>query len=263
MPSPAPNGHPGTIDEVVLALDQIIAQSIQTRSRQGYFAALYRVVTVAVRDGIRHGGDFEDGARMERLDVAFANRYLAAWNRHQQGLAPARCWSVAFAAAGARRPIILQHLLLGMNAHINHDLGIAAATVCPGEEILGLERDFMAINAVFAGLVDQMRREICALSPWIRLVDKFSGDADDALVNFSMRKARDAAWEMALRLAPLDPDSWEPELDACDRRWEMLGNLVAHPPGLLAKAALLVVRARECGNVERVIQTLNRTAPGA
>ena len=263
MPSPAPDPHPCTIDEVVIALDQIIAQSIQTRSRQGYFAALYRVVTVAVRDGIRSGGVFEDGARMERLDVAFVNRYLAAWQRRQQGLAPARCWEVAFAATGSRRPIILQHLLLGMNAHINYDLGIAAASVCPGEEIRGLERDFMAINTVLAGLVEQVRREIGALSPWIRVVDKLSGRADDALVNFSMKRARDAAWELALCLAPLDPEAWEPELDKWDRHWELLGQLVAHPPGLLAQAALLVVRVRECGDVARVIQVLNRTAPGA
>ena len=51
----------------------------------------------------------------------------------------AQCWSVAFHAAHRRPPIIFQHLLLGMNAHINLDLGIACAEVAPGPAIDDLE----------------------------------------------------------------------------------------------------------------------------
>ena len=41
-----------TIDEVISALDTIVQQSYDKASRLGYFAALYRRVTCAVRDGI-------------------------------------------------------------------------------------------------------------------------------------------------------------------------------------------------------------------
>ena len=41
-----------TIDEVILQLDDIIARSIREQSRLGYFAALYRKVTIKVKEGI-------------------------------------------------------------------------------------------------------------------------------------------------------------------------------------------------------------------
>ena len=66
-----------TIDEVISALDDILAISKVKKSRAGYFAALYRKVTLAVKNGIA-SGIYEDGKRMEKLDVIFANRYLAA-----------------------------------------------------------------------------------------------------------------------------------------------------------------------------------------
>ena len=66
-----------TIDDVVAALDAIIQRAWDEQSRLGYFAALYRRVTRAVRDGIAKG-QFSDGPLMEKLDVVFASRYLDA-----------------------------------------------------------------------------------------------------------------------------------------------------------------------------------------
>jgi hypothetical protein len=67
-----------TIDEVIARLDDIIADCKQRQSRIGYFAALYRRMTVEVQTGIAQK-NFEDGNRMEQLDVIFANRYLQAY----------------------------------------------------------------------------------------------------------------------------------------------------------------------------------------
>jgi len=74
-----------------------------------------------VKEGIA-AGRFDDGPRMERLDVTFANRYLEALNRFRRGESPTPCWLLSFEAAATWPPIVLQHLLLGMNAHINFDL---------------------------------------------------------------------------------------------------------------------------------------------
>ena len=56
------------IDEIIGRLTEIIETSIKTKSRQGYFAALYRKVTIKVREGIEQNY-FDDGERMERFDV--------------------------------------------------------------------------------------------------------------------------------------------------------------------------------------------------
>jgi hypothetical protein len=87
-----------TLDEVVARLDQILAETIQNRSRLAYFASLYRSMTLAVKAGIR-AGRFQDGARMEVLDVAFAQRYVDAYDAHKQGRRPTGSWAVAFRAA--------------------------------------------------------------------------------------------------------------------------------------------------------------------
>lgn len=64
-----------TIDEVIQLLQEIIQQSITEKSTKGYFAVLYLKVTQKVKEGIQNG-TFENGPRMEKLDVIFANRYI-------------------------------------------------------------------------------------------------------------------------------------------------------------------------------------------
>lgn len=75
---PLPRIPPVTkIDEVVDAIQSIVDWSISTSSRLGYFAALYKRITIAVRTALEQGA-FENGQRMERFDVAFASRYFDA-----------------------------------------------------------------------------------------------------------------------------------------------------------------------------------------
>jgi hypothetical protein len=69
-----------TIDEVISQLETIIQNAIKSNSRAGYFAALYHKVTSRVKEGIQ-AGEFENGTRMEQLDVIFANRYIIAYNQ--------------------------------------------------------------------------------------------------------------------------------------------------------------------------------------
>ena len=117
---------PGTtIDSILAQLSAIIADSEKTNSRLGYFAALYYKVTASVKDGIAKGR-FGDGPRMEKLDVIFASRYLDALAAWKAGKPLTESWRLAFDASKQSNLLVLQHLLLGMSAHINLDLGIAA-----------------------------------------------------------------------------------------------------------------------------------------
>src|SRR5512146_355430 len=141
-----------TIDDVIHALDGIIDWAWDHKSRAGYFAALYRRVTRSVKEGIANGR-FQNGPRMEKLDVSFANRYLQAHEQFRAGRRPTSSWQVAFHGASHWYPIVVQQLLVGINAHINLDLGIAAAQTAPGDQLPGLQTDFNQINAVLADLV--------------------------------------------------------------------------------------------------------------
>lgn len=245
-----------SIDDVVARLDSIIAETVKDSSRLAYFASLYRVMTIAVKEGIT-SGLFQDGARMEALDIAFAQRYLDAYEAHRLGRKPTGAWAVSFRAADSPWPMILQHLLLGINAHINLDLGIAAARTSPGTEIKALQHDFDQINSIIAALTDGVQREIDELSPLIRLLDRFGRQAGEWLANFSVSVARKGAWDLATRLAPLPLERQEPLIIHRDTVVHGLGERVWRP-GRIAGAVAVVGGLLEVKDVAKVAQVLER-----
>ncbi len=250
---PIPTALPQTIDEVIAHLDQVIEWCIRANSRLGYFATLYRNVTVKVRADIA-AGRFEDGPRMERLDVVFANLYLDALYKFWRGQPTAACWDVAFRAARRRTPIILQHLLLGMNAHINLDLAHAAVQTS-GSALPGLERDFYEITTVLHEMIDDVQARVAHVSPWLRIMDRAGGRTDEQLCAFAIGKARDQAWSMAEELAIVPPDEFARKLAAHDQVVAALGRRI-RSPGRVLGAALYLVRARESRPVPEVIAAL-------
>jgi len=245
-----------SIHEVISRLDDIAQQAFIERDRVGFFAVVYRAVTAAVQRGIAEGR-FEDGPRMERLDVVFANRYLAAVHAHRTGETPTNSWRVAFAMAPSHRAVILQHLLLAMNAHINLDLAIAAAEVCPGNAIAGLERDFNEINTVLSSLETGVEREVCSLSPWIDRLDHVEPGAGRVVANFSIDRARACSWEGAKRLAFLSGNARDAAIAAIDAEVALLAHLIAHPVGVVINANLILVRLRETWDARKVIAVLS------
>jgi Family of unknown function (DUF5995) len=248
---------PKTIDEVLAELDQNILRARNEKSRLGYFATLYRNVTLNVKQGIANGF-FEDGARMEKLDVTFAGRYLAALQSYRAQQNTSRCWLVAFQTADQWSPIILQQLLIGMNAHINFDLGIAAQAVAPGSELASLKTDFNRINDILAGMVQKVRSDVEEVSPWIKLLDAYASQTEDRLIDFSMSKARASAWLVANMVNSTPADKLGRELEILDEGVAKLGGLIASPKGFLFNLGLRIIRVRESNDVPHVIDVLSQ-----
>jgi hypothetical protein len=217
-----------TIDEVIARLDAIVADSIRRGDRLGYFPALYARVTRAIRDAIQRK-QFDDNARMERLDVIFANRYLAAYDAYRSGEIPSRSWLLAFNAARRADLIVLQHLLVGMNAHINLDLGVAAARVAPGKALPGLLDDFNRINDILAALTPVIEQELDQASPGFRILTSIAPRLELKIVGLGMREARNAAWKLAQELAPLAPGGQTVEMGERDGEATLLGQGILAP----------------------------------
>ena len=243
-----------TIDEVVERLDAIIGSSKSKGSRLGYFPALYRKVTIEVKDRIS-SGFFDDGERMERLDVIFANRYVRALHRYESGERPTEVWLFAFDVTRQWWPIVLQHLLLGINAHINLDLGIAAVRTVGPTGLPALHDDFNRINKALADLVGGVQRELAEIWPTLRIMDRFLGGVDNAIVNFSMDEARYAAWNFATHLATLEKVAQEAEIRRHDAEMLELAQLVRYP-GFFLGAVTKIVRLGERGDVRDIIEIL-------
>ncbi len=243
-----------SIDDVVTQLDYLIQTARRENSRLGYFPALYRKVTLKVQTGIRDGW-FENAERMEQLDVMFANRYLEAIERRHNGLSHSRAWRVAFDAGRSWWPLVLQHLLLGMNAHINLDLGVAAAKMAPGDQLQEIRNDFFRINAILASLIQEVKDELSQIWPLLRFLDQLAGTTEDVIINFSVSRARESAWLLAERLAFAAPSERAELIDRVDR-WAAAFGRVIWKPGFPFRALHPLIRLGERGSVSEIIDIL-------
>lgn len=244
-----------TIGEVLDQLDAIVEIARERETADGYFAALYRRVTAEVEARISRGA-FEDGDRMARFDVEFASRYVEAWSAYERSLPLTKVWQTAFDCRSDYWPLVLQHLLVGMNAHINLDLGISAAVVAPGAAIGALRNDFDQINDVLCEMVENVQERLAAVWPALRGIDRVCGDADEAVVHFSIRRARAQAWELAVALAGTASDAERAlRIASVDTAMAALGRRILNP-GVKLRLALGAVRIREQGTVAQKLGVL-------
>lgn len=186
-----------TIPDVLERLDDIVHTSRRQLSRRGYFAAMYRVMTQRILDGV-DAGRFRNADQLVRLDVRFARFYFDALEK------PSKPWRLAMDALDHERVGILQHLLLGMNAHINLDLSQAVAEV-GGVLDEELKHDYDVINDILAELSDDVQGVLNDHSPGLRSLDEDLGRFDERLFNWSARKARTGAWQNASLLRVAGP----------------------------------------------------------
>jgi hypothetical protein len=251
-----------TLDEVIANINTVIEWSIASSSRLGYFAALYKRITVAVKTAVSDGV-FEDGPRLARLDVAFANRYFDALNGyfHPDTYAkPTRSWRVTFDAAARVEPIMLQHMLAGVNAHIGLDLGIVAQAIDTATR--DMKTDFDRINAVLASQVSGIIADIDELSPALADVYVVLMQNEIFLIDQAVTNFRDDAWRFATILA-IEPGFVRPvTIRLRDVTVAGQGVLMYDPPGLvgLIRAAVAAVAARESRDVVHNIRVLDQIA---
>jgi hypothetical protein len=156
------------------------------------FNGMYLRVTEAVRDALP---TFEDPGFVQRLDVLFAEFYFQAYDAAAASAWVSKAWAPLFARRAEHR-LALQFAITGMNAHINNDLAHALVLTW-GELGLGdaQRRDYEKVN----GILEQVEQELKAplSDALIADVDTVFGRADDFLALWSIREARDQAWERA------------------------------------------------------------------
>lgn len=244
-----------TIDEVIAQLDHIIDWAIDESNRIGYFACLYRKVTVAVQKGIR-AGQFEDGARMERLDVIFANRFLEAFRQYKTREACTSSWLLTFQQTKAWKPVVVQHLMLGMNAHINLDLGVAAAQTMRGQPIEAIKADFFKINDILIRLIDEVQDQLAKIFPLLRRIDVL-GRFDEIIAEAGIDLARAQAWSIAQAFADYPEADWEEKIQELDQKILKTGRHILQPgKGWLIQAGLFAIRLGEYHSIGKKIAFL-------
>jgi hypothetical protein len=247
---------PTTIDDVIDEFDEILDWATKEKTPLGYFPAVYRGVTCTVRDEIA-AGNFDDNERMTRFDICFANRYLEAFHGWKaKGRNVTGSWAASFDAADNDDLTILQHLLLGVNAHMNLDLGCAASTIAPGTSLPSLEPDFLRINTILDRLVDHDRLVVDELSPTLRALDRF-GPLSDHFVDLDIQLRRQRSWEVAETLAPLTGAAHTKQVGVVDARVVGQSHHVIKP-GVLFEVLVEEVKVHEEKDAAVVINALRQ-----
>lgn len=242
------------INGVLLELDKIIAQCEKEGSRQAYFAVLYRQMTDAIRSGIS-GDIFENASRMEKLDVIFAKRYINAWYCYRNASPCSLSWQTAFDACEKNNLTVVQHLVLGINTHINLDLSIAAAETAPGQDIFKMRADYDRINDIIANAANNLQIKLEKIWWPMKLLMRISNNRHKAVINFSILKARQTAWASAAAMALTEGPAEKNYIAGLDNTVVAVANGIINP-GIWAGSLLKIVHWAEERDVRKIISLL-------
>jgi len=195
-------------------------------------------------------GRFDDGERMDKFATVFATRYVNAFRR---SIPRPACWQASWDVAGDQGLLIVQHLLLGINAHVNYDLPQAVVAVARDTgDLASVRGDFDAVNDVLAATSVGVLKDLDRVSRWVSEAAALGGDR---VFRFSLRVAREQAWAAAQRLYPLDGPSEQAYLVELDRLVSVLAYLITHPT-LPGSVLVPVARRFEQHDPHKVIAAL-------
>lgn len=157
---PCQRGAPVCLAILVSEMQRRARVLVAACSHDAPFAVTYEQMTAAIAAAAKDG-QFKNPALMTLFTAWFANKYLTAfdaWRAGNHGAVPA-AWQTAFTAADEHSVSALGDLLLGMNAHITHDLPSAVAAVMrqPGtQENPDYARVNQIIVAISQGVLSQL-----------------------------------------------------------------------------------------------------------
>jgi|SRR5579875_4232482 len=190
-----------TIDEVIARLRAVNSQLPGTDG-VACFNRMYLEVTLGVAEHVENGA-FADPTWLSRLDVVFANRYLAATDAGAP-LSPGQPspWQPLLEARSNAGIEPIQFALAGMNVHINFDLPLAVVATCTELGTAPTDDDHHADYQRVDQLLDAAEQSVRESfeSSAARQADQHVAAVTNLVCNWSINEARDIAWDTALAL---------------------------------------------------------------
>lgn len=187
-------------------LETLAAAWAQAGDRRSLFAHAYAAMTSAMRSGIG-SGEFRDRDWVNRLIEVFMGYYLRAADDARAGRLCPTIWAEAFAACDREDENPLTLVMLGINAHINHDLVFALRDVLDDWPALdemaraGRYADYTEVNHVIARSIDGVQDLVLDPAlPAFELIDASLGRADEWAFTRLVSRWRQEVWEDSVRL---------------------------------------------------------------
>jgi Family of unknown function (DUF5995) len=237
-----------TLDDVHQMMARCTETAREENSADGYFTLIYNWETA---DLVRAADDgmFQAPDEIRKMIVSFANRYFTARAAFRAGEPTSRAWTIAFRAARTSSALVVQHILLAMNAHINFDLGPVTAQA-------GLPwSDFEKIGVVLCDGVSRIQGCLNRTTPVLRALDRVGGSFDEMFTIYSLKAARRYAFDLAQRMRST-PEAGRPALEKeADATAGTFGDLLLRPP-LRDRLLLAAIRLSQVNQSPREILSL-------
>jgi hypothetical protein len=203
MPEPNTNQNP-----VIDRMQELVNQWEQAGDRRADFLICYHLMTSNMLAAIQ-AGEFHDPRWVEALLEHFAEYYFVALDDYELDSAgtPA-VWRLTFDTATQDQVLVLQNLLLGINAHINYDLVLALVDMLDPEwTSLSPERrqvryeDHRHVNDIIGRTVDSVQDQVVKPGlPAMRVVDALFGPMDEWMASRLISHWRESVWDAATRM---------------------------------------------------------------
>lgn len=241
--------------EALESLKALVAQYSETRDRKGYFAAFLSRCVLRVRDAVA-AGEFAQGSRVERVCTNAVQRYLESSAIFQQGGRPISSWDYCLQSSRDTWLVVAQHILLGLNAHMNLDVGVAVASACPPEELAEFRADFDQMCNTKRIILEEVWTELGQLWPAFGTAAPVLRGAGPTLIRFRLPRAQEQAWCLAEELSGLNAAARGPVLDRYNQTTRQLAEVIRHP-GVL-NIPLMSVRLIERGDIAETIELIEQ-----
>ena len=202
----------GELAAILLRMEQRIAALRAAGDDRRIFLAVYTTMTRAIHEGVV-SGRFMDPAWTALLTARFAGLYFDADHAWECGddTCP-RAWCAAFAAAGQPRISVVEHALLGINAHIVYDLPFAVAAAMQdagdvrdgrlqGDTLVRRRHDYEVVNHILAETITAAQAVLAEESRVSRVLDTVAMRLDEYAAEALLRASRTQGWHNALALA--------------------------------------------------------------
>jgi Family of unknown function (DUF5995) len=221
--------RPSSAEEALRALDVVTEALFAEGDARAVFPDIYGIITRRVTESVMLGerGVFHEPRWISRLAGRFCERYLQTlrWSMDRR-TQDASAWELAYAAVDSDGTLPLQHVLLGLSAHINFDLA------------MGIYRTIVEFGAFDAGSLRRYKHDHDVVNDLLRasipeafdhLVTRHRCEGATLLFN---RAYVVAEWA-AMRIL----STWRA------RVWD---------------DAMAMLRARSAGERERIVEALER-----
>lgn len=185
----------------------------ERRDQRAIFLRCYAMMTANMLQALEQQR-FEDCDWVGRLLHRFADYYFEALACFDCGEAVPPVWQDVHETTATRELHVLQHLLLGVNAHINYDLVLTLDEMLrpEWEQLAEAQRqcryrDHRRVNTIIAETIDRVQDEVVEkYSPFMKLVDAAFGRLDEQLLVGLITRWRETVWENAQLLLRTDQE---------------------------------------------------------